>query len=35
VHVVISVLGGRRRTVPALLWLLAAAFGLYFWLQLT
>ena len=35
VYVVLSVLGGRARAVPGLLWLLAAAFGVYFGLQLT
>jgi adenine/guanine/hypoxanthine permease len=34
VYVVLSAVSGRARTVPALLWLLAAAFGLYFLLQL-
>jgi xanthine/uracil/vitamin C permease (AzgA family) len=34
VSVVLSAAGGRARAVPAHLWLLAAAFGLYFLLQL-
>jgi adenine/guanine/hypoxanthine permease len=34
VSVVLSAVDGRSRAVPALLWLLAAAFGLYFLLQL-
>jgi adenine/guanine/hypoxanthine permease len=34
VCVLLSASGGRARAVPALLWLLAAAFGLYFLLQL-
>jgi AGZA family xanthine/uracil permease-like MFS transporter len=34
VYVLLSAVGGRARTVPALLWLLAAAFLLYFLLQL-
>lgn len=34
VYVLLSAVGGRARAVPALLWLLAAAFGLYFLLQL-
>jgi AGZA family xanthine/uracil permease-like MFS transporter len=33
VYVLLSVVGGRTRAVPALLWLLAVAFGLYFLLQ--
>jgi AGZA family xanthine/uracil permease-like MFS transporter len=34
VYVLLSALGGRARVVPVLLWLLAAAFMLYFLLQL-
>jgi AGZA family xanthine/uracil permease-like MFS transporter len=34
VYVLLSAVGGRGRAVPALLWLLAAAFVLYFLLQL-
>ena len=34
VYVLLSVLGGRARAVPGLLWLLAAAFVLYFLLLL-
>ncbi len=34
VYVLLSAAGGRARAVPALLWLLAAAFVLYFLLQL-
>jgi len=34
VNVLLRAIGGRARTVPALLWLLVAAFGLYFLLQL-
>ena len=33
VYVLLSAVGGRARAVPALLWLLAAAFGLYFLFQ--
>jgi AGZA family xanthine/uracil permease-like MFS transporter len=33
VYVLLSAVGGRARAVPALLWLLAAAFALYFLLQ--
>ena len=35
VYALFSVLGGRARSVPVLLWLLAAAFVLYFLLSLT
>jgi hypothetical protein len=34
VYVLLSAIGGRARAVPALLWLLAAAFVIYFLLQL-
>jgi AGZA family xanthine/uracil permease-like MFS transporter len=34
VYVILSALGGRARAVPALLWLLTAAFVVYFLLQL-
>jgi AGZA family xanthine/uracil permease-like MFS transporter len=34
VYVLLRAIGGRACTVPALLWLLAATFGLYFLLQL-